>query len=331
MVKAIARNPIVSAIVKIATCGIGGPVGIAACVGVSMGLAIGAGGSLADALIAGALAFIQSPFNEIGGLWGGVHEALKSVQEGLMWVVKPVVHGAIAGALNVIQGGEFLHGFASGAAGAIGGMVGVGIFGQPGRAGDVNGFIGRTAIASVAGGAASKLSGGKFANGAVTAAFAHMYNAEGGGRKIGIGHNRPPKPSWFAQIARGIGAAFRRIPGVGTFITGMGITAADNNAGLHFKNYDAAQAHFEQHGADIARALGNRSYDLDSYVADALHVVGHGTFVPELNGYVRFMGASGSANYGFVGIDRAAGNITTFHIKSVGELARKAPSLGFRR
>ena len=42
------------------------------------------------------------------------------------------------------------------------------------------GFTLRTSIASVVGGTASKLSGGKFSNGAVSGAFVHMFNAEGG-------------------------------------------------------------------------------------------------------------------------------------------------------
>ena len=39
----------------------------------------------------------------------------------------------------------------------------------------------RTAVAAVAGGTASVLSGGKFANGAITGAFAQLYNGEGCG------------------------------------------------------------------------------------------------------------------------------------------------------
>lgn len=35
--------------------------------------------------------------------------------------------------------------------------------------------------------------------------------------------------------------------------------------------------------------------------------------------------------YGFVGLDRASGDITTFHIKSVSELINRAPSLGLGR
>jgi len=32
--------------------------------------------------------------------------------------------------------------------------------------------------------------------------------------------------------------------------------------------------------------------------------------------------------FGFVGLDRATGEITTFHIKNISELIKKAPSLG---
>jgi hypothetical protein len=42
--------------------------------------------------------------------------------------------------------------------------------------------LARTAIAAAAGGTASVLTGGKFANGAITGAMAHLFNAEGGGR-----------------------------------------------------------------------------------------------------------------------------------------------------
>jgi hypothetical protein len=40
------------------------------------------------------------------------------------------------------------------------------------------GFTVRTAIASIVGGTASKIGGGKFSNGAVSGAFVHMFNAE---------------------------------------------------------------------------------------------------------------------------------------------------------
>jgi filamentous hemagglutinin len=79
------------------------------------------------------------------------------------------------------------------------------------------------------------------------------------------------------------------------------------------------------------QAFGRSSYNLKNYLDDANHVIKNGTFVPEMSGYVRLIGGKGSAKYGFVGLDRASGNITTFHVKSVSELAKKAPSLGFSK
>ena len=56
--------------------------------------------------------------------------------------------------------------------------------------------------------------------------------------------------------------------------------------------------------------------------------INNGTYVSELNGYVSFMIGK---RYGFVGLDRTTGDITTFHIKNISELIKKAPSLGFER
>ena len=94
---------------------------------------------------------------------------------------------------------------------------------------------------------------------------------------------------------------------------------------------DEAVKHFEKHGSELMGAFGRKSYNLKDYLSDANHVIKNGTFVPEMNGYVRLIGGKGSAKYGFVGLDRATGNITTFHTKSVSKLARKAPSLGFSK
>ena len=73
------------------------------------------------------------------------------------------------------QGGTFKSGFASGFSSS---------FFSPGTelGGDgAGGFTLRTTIAGVVGGTASEIGGGKFANGAVSGAFVHMFNAEAGG------------------------------------------------------------------------------------------------------------------------------------------------------
>lgn len=101
-------------------------------------------------------------------------------------------------------------------------------------------------------------------------------------------------------------------------------------AGSRFLKFggDEAVVHFGNHGNSVMSALGKKSYNLANYIDDANHVIRNGTFMTEMNGYVRLIGGQGSAKYGFVGLYRATGNITTFHIKTAKELSKKAPSLG---
>lgn len=66
---------------------------------------------------------------------------------------------------------------------------------------------------------------------------------------------------------------------------------------------------------------------LYDYLNAANYTIQNGTYVPEANGYVRFYGQGGKANYAFVGINRAGTHITTFHIKSVKQV-RNYVSLG---
>jgi RHS repeat-associated protein len=88
-------------------------------------------------------------------------------------------HGTLGGAVNEAMGGKFQDGFLSGAAGAAAGYM-PGIKTMMGGAGNKNpvGITARTIVAGVIGGTASVLGGGKFANGAYTAAFQHLLNAE---------------------------------------------------------------------------------------------------------------------------------------------------------
>jgi hypothetical protein len=90
---------------------------------------------------------------------------------------------------------------------------------------------------------------------------------------------------------------------------------------------DEAVSHFDKHAESIMNAMGNKSYNLAQYVDDANHIVQNGTWVPEMNGFVKLIGGQGSAKFGFVGVERGSSAITTFHIKTASELAKKAPSL----
>lgn len=92
-----------------------------------------------------------------------------------------------------------------------------------------------------------------------------------------------------------------------------------------FKNQLLLEEHYLKHGQGIANVLGESSYSIVKYLDDANYIINNGKYASELNGYVSFLGGS---NYGFVGLDRVTGDIVTFHIKSISELIKKAPSLG---
>ncbi len=120
----------------------------------------------------------------------------------------------------------------------------------------------------------------------------------------------------------------------------IGLTTQNNSSDPLLLSYtnrnrmfkgDEAIKHFEKHGSEMMQALNRNSYNLKDYINDANYVIRNGQYVPEINGYVKFIGGQGSVKYAFVGLDRKTGNITTLHIKSVSELSRKAPSLGLSK
>lgn len=130
------------------------------------------GGSIGDAFKAGVIGGAQAYFaSQIGGhfdkgagFWNEVGRA--------------VAHGALGGAVEEARGGQFRHGFYAGFVGSAAGSIANS--GPLGKIGGPGGIALRTAIVAVAGGTAAELGGGKFANGALTAAFQHLFNHESG-------------------------------------------------------------------------------------------------------------------------------------------------------
>jgi len=113
------------------------------------------------------------------GIEGGqLLEKLNATERAL---VHTVGHGVLGGASNEAMGGRFQDGFLSGLAGAAVSHVGPlkEIMAGAGDR-DFGHVLGRTAIAGVVGGTTAAIGGGKFANGAVTASFQHLANAEAG-------------------------------------------------------------------------------------------------------------------------------------------------------
>tara|TARA_Y100000589_G_scaffold253841_1_gene242605 strand:+ start:1243 stop:8826 length:7584 start_codon:yes stop_codon:yes gene_type:complete len=139
--------PIVQTFVQIAACA--GPWAAAACLPVSMALGYLNGG-FEGAVIGG----MTSMFN-IGGA-----TLIGEISPGNV-----LLHGGLGGAMAVLRGGDFKAGFASGFfSSAVAGRF------------DTNSLSWNTVCASMVGGLSSKLSGGKFSNGALTGAFAYVYN-----------------------------------------------------------------------------------------------------------------------------------------------------------
>src|SRR5690606_16772663 len=143
-------------------------------------------GAMAAGAMAGAAGGVVSGLIATGTLGGGLSGAAFGALSGAAFggigapalgpTARVGAHATAGGVLNVLQGGKFGHGFISA------GFTKFAITNWIDQIGsdDRDGILGRTAIASVTGGTVSELTGGKFANGAQTAAFAHLFNQESG-------------------------------------------------------------------------------------------------------------------------------------------------------
>ena len=145
-------------------------------------------GAAFGAISAGVAFGIGEQFGHAGSIFG------KNVKAGQAFI-KATAHGLSRGVVSMAQGGTFKSGFASGFSSS---------FFSPGTelGGDgAGGFTLRTTIAGVVGGTASEIGGGKFANGAVSGAFVHMFNAEV--TKVVNGFRRSPKWKYAKRLHEG--------------------------------------------------------------------------------------------------------------------------------
>ncbi len=110
---------------------------------------------------------------------------------------------------------------------------------------------------------------------------------------------------------------------------GAEIDLVSQDLSLIFFKPGEAHAHFEKHRIEISDKFNLNFYSQEQYVNDANHIIRNGKFVPELSAYVMIPSGKGSALAPFVGVDRATGEITTFHLKSISFLEKRAPSLGW--
>ena len=146
----------------------------------AFGAAVNGGNILKGALLGGIAA---AAFSAIGNHFSNLSDPFSTgaVHEfGGNWLTSGQIaqqitaHAIVGGVLSVLQGGKFGSGFI--AAGITKGFTNV----ELGAAGDLSSageYLAGTVVAAVIGGTASALTGGKFANGANTAAFQFLFNA----------------------------------------------------------------------------------------------------------------------------------------------------------
>ena len=131
---------------------------------------------------AGAIAFLQG--GGMGTDWGGVYGNIAGIGKAMAashgaMVANSFLVGAhmmAGGTFSKLGGGSFRDGMLSA---GISKMIAVG-GGYGALSGDkgLSGIATRTTAAAIVGGTISKLTGGKFANGALTSAMAHLFNYE---------------------------------------------------------------------------------------------------------------------------------------------------------
>ncbi len=162
LLKDLASEPILNSIIQVAGCYAAGPVGCIAFSGIYSGMqSYAVTGDFGVSLKAGMLAVGSS------GVAYGIGQANLSLTQAAL------THGATQGFFSVMQGGKFGHGFASAFVSKIANVNQI--------QGDYK--LTRVITASIIGGTMSHATGGKFVNGAVTAAYVQLLNGEAPKRK----------------------------------------------------------------------------------------------------------------------------------------------------
>ncbi|HSX52047.1 MAG TPA: FG-GAP-like repeat-containing protein [Cellvibrio sp.] len=182
-------------------------------------------GAFTGAISAAAFYGVGSAFSEAncstcyGGI--GVGRGLTTAAQ----VSKVFAHAMVGGVMSVLQGGKFGNGFASagvtqafaGKIDAIGGKGSSSYFDAGSRAA-------RVVAAAVVGGTASILSGGKFANGAITGAFSRAFNDEAHQNKLEKEQYEKQRVIAYSKAGvQGVGGVVTVVAGGAA--TGLGIAA----------------------------------------------------------------------------------------------------------
>jgi len=129
----------------------------------------GASSALAASLLNGANIGQMAKSTFTGAFWGAASGFLNFASADDQFVLKLFKHTFSEGWLEGIQGGNALHGFMMGAVSSTGGHL-------IDKNASAIGKVGKIAANAVLGGTVSEIGGGKFANGAITAAYSIMFN-----------------------------------------------------------------------------------------------------------------------------------------------------------
>lgn len=136
-------------------------------------------GGFSAALIAVAAVVVTWGIGEFFDSFYNAGDALRSGVE----LARATIHGVAQGGFAELQGGDFGDGFLAGFSGSLAGSMITAKSGEDSYFGEATDkgkyLVRRTVAASVVGGTAAELGGGKFANGAATAAMVHLFNHEG--------------------------------------------------------------------------------------------------------------------------------------------------------
>ena len=105
----------------------------------------------------------------------------------------------------------------------------------------------------------------------------------------------------------------------------VGAVAGGTSAGLKFGTFSSKTSlaeHFAKHGDEFGDMYSNAQ----EYADGAKYVIKNGTYIPEKNAYIKFLGNQGKANYAFVGL-KSGGRVSTYHVRSVGKMIKDGVSL----
>lgn len=132
------------------------------------GAAGGAAGALTDALLNGANFNHTMEATFRGAFWGAVSAAADFGSADPDLIASLFKHAFTEGAITALQGGNMVHGMMMGALSCAGNS----------RISNIDGIgkAGKVILSATLGGTVAEIGGGKFANGAITAAYSMMFN-----------------------------------------------------------------------------------------------------------------------------------------------------------